>query len=244
MCRGLATLPATCLKSARDIKHKIGFLLQKPDLLPDSKNVKDRSIQADRVPDGPSKVQKWKESFNNVMNSEGPPECQSAGTKESEQWPLENLQSLDLLIPQLPPRPPGSDGRTVFADFLKSEFSQENMEFWNACEDYKKTPLNKMVAKAKQIYEEFVEADSPNEVNLDSATREETKQNLQSAGPSCFHEAQMKIFTLMEKDSYRRFLCSKRIQDLSASAGPPAPQEASRGVGCVPGSRKALMSGA
>ncbi|XP_067086805.1 regulator of G-protein signaling 4-like [Osmerus mordax] len=205
MCRGLATLPATCLKSARDIKHKIGFLLQKPDLLPDSKNVKDRSIEADRVP-GPSKVQKWRESFNNVMNSE--------------------------------------DGRTVFADFLKSEFSQENMEFWNACEDYKKTPLNKMAAKAKQIYEQFVEADSPNEVNLDSATREETKQNLQSAGPSCFHDAQIKIFTLMEKDSYRRFLCSKRIQDLSASAGSPAPQEASRGMGCVQGSRQALVSGA
>lgn len=56
---------------------------------------------------------------------------------------------------------------------------------------------------------------SPYQVNLDSATREETRQNLSIAGLSCFDDAQQKIFTLMEKDSYRRFLCSKLIQDLS-----------------------------
>lgn len=51
-------------------------------------------------------------------------------------------------------------------------------------------------------------------VNLDAVTREETRQNVSNACPSCFDEAQKIIYTLMEKDSYRRFLNSKLIQDL------------------------------
>lgn len=55
-------------------------------------------------------------------------------------------------------------GRTVFARFLKSEFSEENMDFWVACEDYKKTGTSKLGTRAKQIYQQYVEADAPNEV--------------------------------------------------------------------------------
>lgn len=55
-------------------------------------------------------------------------------------------------------------GRTVFTSFLKSEFSQENIDFWIACEDYKKTPPLKLATKAKKIYQQYVEADAPNEV--------------------------------------------------------------------------------
>ncbi|XP_064845429.1 regulator of G-protein signaling 4-like [Oncorhynchus masou masou] len=175
MCKGLATLPATCMKSAKDIKHKIGFLLHKPEVPPDKEQMKEKTIIAKRV--SPADVEKWKLSFNNLMNSEA--------------------------------------GRTVFTTFLKAEFSQENMEFWKACEKYKMSAPKNMAGKAKQIYDQYIAADALNEVNLDSATREETRQNLSNAGPFCFDNAQQKIFTLMEKDSYRRFLYSKLIQDLS-----------------------------
>lgn len=57
-------------------------------------------------------------------------------------------------------------GRTVFTSFLKTEFSQENVDFWTACEDYKKTPPFKMATKAKQMYQQYVEADAPNEVKI------------------------------------------------------------------------------
>ncbi|XP_008404902.1 regulator of G-protein signaling 4 [Poecilia reticulata] len=178
MCKGLATLPATCLKSAKDIKHKISFLLQKPEpQAADQKEVKEKTATAvtKRVPNA-AEVEKWKESFCHVMNSEM--------------------------------------GRTVFTSFLKSEFSQENVDFWIACEDYKKTPPSKMATKAKQMYQQYVEADAPNEVNLDAATREKTRREIESGGPSCFDEAQKMIYNLMEKDSYRRFLKSKMIQEI------------------------------
>lgn len=57
-------------------------------------------------------------------------------------------------------------GQTAFTAFLKSEFSQENIEFWRACEDYKKTSAEKMATKAKQIFDQYVEMDSANEVNI------------------------------------------------------------------------------
>ncbi|XP_075901616.1 regulator of G-protein signaling 4-like [Nelusetta ayraudi] len=183
MCKGLATLPATCLKSAKDIKHKISFLLQKPEpQAAEQKHSKERaaaaSAAAKRLPTA-TEVEKWKESFNHVMSSE--------------------------------------TGRTVFTSFLKSEFSQENIDFWMACEDYKKTSPAKLAARARKIYQQYVEADAPNEVNLDAATRDETRQSVDNACPSCFDRAQKVIYTLMEKDSYRRFLNSKLMNALSQS---------------------------
>lgn len=108
-------------------------------------------------------------------------------------------------------------GQATFTAFLKSEFSQENIEFWLACEEYKKTSPDKMPAKAKQIFDQYVDMDSPSEVNLDSATREETRRNLSAPDVTCFDEAQSKIVTLMEKDSYRRFLKSKLFLELCQS---------------------------
>lgn len=49
---------------------------------------------------------------------------------------------------------------------------------------------------------------------MDALTREETRQNVNQAHPSCFDEAQKMIYILMEKDSYRRFLHSTLVQDL------------------------------
>ncbi|XP_016399257.1 regulator of G-protein signaling 4-like isoform X1 [Sinocyclocheilus rhinocerous] len=177
MCKGLAALPATCLKSAKDIKHKIGFLLQKPDPPQDQKTLKDKEKEkvVNRVPI--AEIEKWKTSFNNLIKNE--------------------------------------DGLKAFTSFSQSEYSQENIEFWEACEDFKQTSVDKMNVKARKIFERYVEVDSPSEVNLDSATRELTRKNLERCDSSCFEEAQSKIFTLMEKDSYRRFLKSKLFLELS-----------------------------
>lgn len=58
-----------------------------------------------------------------------------------------------------------SDGLAAFRSFLQSEFSDENIEFWMSCEDFKKTksPV-KMATKAKKIYEDFIQSEGPREV--------------------------------------------------------------------------------
>ncbi|KAM9641777.1 regulator of G-protein signaling 3 isoform 2-T2 [Trichechus inunguis] len=106
-------------------------------------------------------------------------------------------------------------GLAVFQAFLRTEFSEENLEFWLACEDFKKVKSqSKMAAKAKKIFSEYIAIQACKEVNLDSDTREQTKNNLQSVTRGCFDLAQKRIFGLMEKDSYPRFLRSDLYLDL------------------------------
>ncbi|XP_062845132.1 regulator of G-protein signaling 3a isoform X2 [Trichomycterus rosablanca] len=106
-------------------------------------------------------------------------------------------------------------GLAAFRAFLRTEFSEENLEFWLACEDYKKVKSqSKMASKAKKIFAEYIAIQSCKEVNLDSYTREHTKENLQNVSRSCFDLAQRRIYGLMEKDSYPRFLRSELYLDL------------------------------
>ncbi|XP_069009086.1 regulator of G-protein signaling 4-like [Embiotoca jacksoni] len=208
MCKGLATLPATCLKSAKDIKHKISFLLQKPEhQATDQKQMKEKAATSAKRTSNTAEVEKWKECFSHVMSSD--------------------------------------TGRTVFTNFLRSEFSQENMDFWIACEDYKKTAASKLASRAKQIYQLYVEEDAPHEVNLDAATREETRRNVESACPSCFDGAQKTIYNLMEKDSYRRFLRSDLTRDLCRKQSGAAREKTNEKRGWAgDDGRRALTNGA
>ncbi|KAL4660123.1 regulator of G-protein signaling 16-like [Arapaima gigas] len=107
-------------------------------------------------------------------------------------------------------------GLAAFRTFLMSEFSEENIAFYLACEDYKSTKSpSKLVAKANKIYEEFIRTDAPREVNIDHETKAITKKNLERPTVSSFCLAQNKIFTLMEKDCYPRFLRSAAYQEMA-----------------------------
>ncbi|XP_028319468.1 regulator of G-protein signaling 3a isoform X2 [Gouania willdenowi] len=106
-------------------------------------------------------------------------------------------------------------GLAAFRAFLRTEFSEENLEFWLACEEYRKIKSqSKMASKAKKIFAEYIAIQSCKEVNLDSYTRDHTKDNLQTVTRSCFDLAQRRIYGLMEKDSYPRFLRSELYLDL------------------------------
>lgn len=53
----------------------------------------------------------------------------------------------------------------IFQAFLKSEFSDENLEFWVVCEDYKKIRSSfRMSARAKKIFKLYIQAEAPREV--------------------------------------------------------------------------------
>lgn len=58
-----------------------------------------------------------------------------------------------------------SDGLCAFTAFLVSEFSEENIAFYFACEDYRNTKSHaKLPAKAQKIYDEFIGSAAPREV--------------------------------------------------------------------------------
>ncbi|XP_071505371.1 uncharacterized protein [Diadema antillarum] len=106
------------------------------------------------------------------------------------------------------------NGLEAFRKFLQTEFSDENIEFWLACEDYKKLKSSKYATRARKIYDDYVTIQAPREVNLDSRTRLETVDNLNAPDEHTFDQAQKRIEALMEKDSYPRFLRSEIYQKI------------------------------
>ncbi len=60
-----------------------------------------------------------------------------------------------------------SAGRKIFREFLRSEYSEENMLFWLACEELKKEENPEVVEeKARLIYEDYISILSPKEVRF------------------------------------------------------------------------------
>ncbi|KAG7268236.1 hypothetical protein CRUP_033885 [Coryphaenoides rupestris] len=173
MCKGLTSLPNSCLERAKGLKARLGSILQKPDWkLTCCKIGKNRPT--------PQECLKWKHSFEQLL----------------------------------------SNGLCAFTAFLVSEFSEENIAFYFACEEYRSTKSTaKLGAKAQKIYDEFIGSDAPREINIDHETRDITKSNMASPSPSCFDMAQHRIYMLMAKDCYPRFLRSQTFREMAYQDG-------------------------
>ena len=56
-------------------------------------------------------------------------------------------------------------GRSAFRQFLRTEFSEENMLFWLACDEFcKETNKSAIEENARLIYEDYISILSPKEV--------------------------------------------------------------------------------
>uniref|UniRef100_UPI00398EBB6A regulator of G-protein signaling 21-like n=1 Tax=Pristiophorus japonicus TaxID=55135 RepID=UPI00398EBB6A len=110
-------------------------------------------------------------------------------------------------------------GQAAFRSFLRKEFSEENIDFWLACEAYKKIKSpTKLASKAKKIYSRFIKVESPKEINIDFTTRENIIKNIGEPTHSSFDPAQKIIYCLMAKDCYPRFLRSDGYLELVKKA--------------------------
>jgi hypothetical protein len=55
----------------------------------------------------------------------------------------------------------------AFHAFLKTEFSEENLEFWLACEEFKKIrSATKLASRAHHIFDEYIRSEAPKEVSV------------------------------------------------------------------------------
>ncbi|XP_060934596.1 regulator of G-protein signaling 21 [Limanda limanda] len=104
----------------------------------------------------------------------------------------------------------------AFQTFLESEFSEENIKFWLACEDFRSTASQDDLRwKAEEIYTEFIQPMACREINVDHYIRENIKRSLENPSMSCFDEAQKHVYLLMERDSCPRFLNSDAYLSLT-----------------------------
>ena len=75
-------------------------------------------------------------------------------------------------------------GRNAFREFLRTEFSEENMLFWMACEELKKEVNKAMIEeKARVIYEDYISILSPREVGARQRSRPWAKRTPSVSGP-------------------------------------------------------------
>lgn len=104
-------------------------------------------------------------------------------------------------------------GLNVFCEFLKREYSCENIYFWTACERYKQiVDINERKKEATRIFDSYLADLSREPVNVDEKARLKAREKLMSA--TCadldlFDDAQRQIFNLMKFDSYSRFIRSE-----------------------------------
>ncbi|XP_023277805.1 regulator of G-protein signaling 5-like [Seriola lalandi dorsalis] len=156
MCKGLSSLPSSCLEKAKDLRVKLSHLAE--------------THHKHRVQDG------------------------------------KTLQDLETLLNS-------KSGLEAFRGFLRSEFSEENLEFWLACEDYRFSPSNLQKIKASSMFSQFINADAQQEVNLDGETRDALLSAIDSPCADTFMKAQQRIYSLMAKDSFPRFLRSHHCME-------------------------------
>ncbi|GFY46654.1 regulator of G-protein signaling loco [Trichonephila inaurata madagascariensis] len=105
-------------------------------------------------------------------------------------------------------------GLHTFSEFLKKEFSQENITFWIACERYRQLKdQTVMTQMAKEIYTKHLCIGAHEPVNVDSHARQVAQEGLDAPTPELFLPAQKQIFNLMKFDSYHRFLKSTMFKE-------------------------------
>ncbi|XP_009937627.2 regulator of G-protein signaling 13 [Opisthocomus hoazin] len=94
-------------------------------------------------------------------------------------------------------------GPMIYKTYLKTEHSDENIEFWLACEAYKKiTSQRKKISMARKLFTSYTQPQAPNEINIDRPARKVITRNIQDPTQACFDEAQRMIYKHMERDPY------------------------------------------
>lgn len=100
-------------------------------------------------------------------------------------------------------------GLHSFAEFLKKEFSGENIYFWTSCERYRQiNEVSERTKEALAIFDKHLASGSLEPVNVDSHARLRAQDRLPAAEKDLFIQSQKQIFNLMKFDSYQRFIRS------------------------------------
>ncbi|KAJ1566322.1 hypothetical protein HK405_010263, partial [Cladochytrium tenue] len=117
-------------------------------------------------------------------------------------------------------------GAQIFRDFLRTEFSAENLDFWLRVRALDSVAAyDDFVAAAIAIFDEFIPTGAPQELNITSQMRKDLvaafapfkgqSSIVEKSGkrlrlnPRVFSVAQDHIYHLMAKDSFQRFLASE-----------------------------------
>jgi len=108
------------------------------------------------------------------------------------------------------------EGRRLFEEFLKKEFSSENIQFWTAVEQLKGLQGGEKIFRqhVDVIFKIYINDTALSEVSLDSKVKQNLMRKKDDPPRDIFEEAQAKIFSLMHRDSFPRFMNSPVYKQL------------------------------
>lgn len=191
-CSNRSPPPALVSSSNRNAEQSKG---RKRSILRRKEDTKEGSHQAQtRSKMAASQVSLWSESFERLLDD--PVGIHAFSVSD----PFKCFESVLTVVLQ---------------EFLKKEYSEENIRFWLECEQYKSiSARDELRLRAEEIYTNYMSSDAPQAVNIDSSARQAAERSMTTElSTETFIVAQTQIFNLMKMDSYRRFLKSDEYKE-------------------------------
>ncbi|XP_065674009.1 regulator of G-protein signaling 12 isoform X10 [Hydra vulgaris] len=150
------------------------------------------------------------ESFSDINSRKGtPPTNPKHSVKSPEKEKNVHNKKVELWSCSFESLLADIDGVKCFQEFLKKEFSEENLMFWKACNDFLKLKdINKIKECAKEIFDNYLSSKAPFLVNVNLSICKRVEQQLDSPNTDLFVIPQQQVFQLMKFDSYPRFIKS------------------------------------
>ncbi|KAK9873144.1 hypothetical protein WA026_021377 [Henosepilachna vigintioctopunctata] len=110
-------------------------------------------------------------------------------------------------------------GLQEFTTYLRKEYSHENIRFWSAVNELRRSAQSQISIRVQLIFEEFLAPGAPCEINIDGKTMEKVHQEMRNPSRFTFDAAQEHVYTLLlKKDCYPRFIRSDHYKSLLANA--------------------------
>jgi len=115
------------------------------------------------------------------------------------------------------------NGIKVFRSYLKKEFAEDNLTFWDEVGKFRqlRTADKNFKKRSDEMYNMFIKDGAEMEVNLPHAIRRDVIAAFSKGEVTntTFDYAQKSIFHLMENDSFRRFVKSEDYKQFNKSKG-------------------------
>lgn len=100
-------------------------------------------------------------------------------------------------------------GAHAFEEVLEKEYSVENLTFWRHCRDFSHAADEERHEFAHHVYDTFVREGAEQQVNLSSTQVKRLSSAMaaltEDVPADLFLDAEQEIFTLMERDTFKRF---------------------------------------
>ncbi|XP_074100690.1 uncharacterized protein LOC141528482 isoform X1 [Cotesia typhae] len=123
-------------------------------------------------------------------------------------------------------------GLQEFTNYLRKEYSHENIRFWLAVKDLRHCFQAQICEKVTDIFREFLAPGAPCEINIDGKTMDRVHQEMKNPSRFTFDAAAEHVYTLLlKKDCYPRFIRSDHYRNLLAAGIQPLQKKRFFGFG-------------